>query len=396
MGMRFRKSKKIGPVRITLSQSGISSSIGGKVGRITANSNGRTTLTTRIPGSGISYVETVGSKSRASTKQSRKNTIDKLSVSSYVYSHNRDVERLININSKSEVVQSPADVQQRLVSLQPDVYVKQTFKKLPPDKEEIRRRIQVEAQVSVSKVAFWSLQKRRNEYVDEKLNKRYGELYHRWETEKSDFEDRENAIAGEKNKAYREEYEQKWRYLQNILSGNPAFIEQEIDAWLNKVDTPLDFTVQYDYDDAHKSLYVDLDLPEIEDLPDEVATQLASGKLKMKKKTQTDLRQDYAQCVFGFAVYLASHFYNISTVIEKILITGYTQRRDKDGNLNDDYIYSIIFNRSEFEHQNLPCKNPVEFCMSFVNRCNLSKTNIFKTIKPFDPARPEEFNVPVK
>lgn len=71
MGMRFRKSMKAGPVRMTISKSGISTSIGTKATRVTTNSNGRTTVTSRIPGSGVSYSTSTSKKttSKKSTQE---------------------------------------------------------------------------------------------------------------------------------------------------------------------------------------------------------------------------------------------------------------------------------------------------------------------------------------
>lgn len=57
MGMRFRKSKNIGPVRFTVSKSGISASIGVKGLRVTKLANGRVRTTASVPGTGISYVK---------------------------------------------------------------------------------------------------------------------------------------------------------------------------------------------------------------------------------------------------------------------------------------------------------------------------------------------------
>lgn len=56
MGMRFRKSKKIAPgVRLNLSAKSASISIGPKGFKKTFSTNGRTTTTVGIPGTGLSY-----------------------------------------------------------------------------------------------------------------------------------------------------------------------------------------------------------------------------------------------------------------------------------------------------------------------------------------------------
>lgn len=62
MGMRFRKSFKLGGARVNISKSGFGYSFGGLGARITKTSNGRTRRTLSIPGTGISYVSESGSK----------------------------------------------------------------------------------------------------------------------------------------------------------------------------------------------------------------------------------------------------------------------------------------------------------------------------------------------
>ena len=54
MGWQFRKSKKLGPVRLNFSKSGIGYSIGNKLFRHTKTATGETYNTFKIPGTGIS------------------------------------------------------------------------------------------------------------------------------------------------------------------------------------------------------------------------------------------------------------------------------------------------------------------------------------------------------
>ena len=55
MSWNFRKSIKLGPLRINMSKSGVGYSIGNKVARHTKSSTGQTYNTFRIPGTGIYY-----------------------------------------------------------------------------------------------------------------------------------------------------------------------------------------------------------------------------------------------------------------------------------------------------------------------------------------------------
>ena len=60
MGFKFRKSKSAGPFRFTLGKKSFSSSVGGKIFRIGINSKGKVRMTSRIPGTGISYTHSFG------------------------------------------------------------------------------------------------------------------------------------------------------------------------------------------------------------------------------------------------------------------------------------------------------------------------------------------------
>ena len=72
MGLKFRKSVKMGPVRVNLSKSGVGYSVGGKGFRVTKKAGGGTRTTASIPGTGISY--TTDSKKRKSSSAAKSST----------------------------------------------------------------------------------------------------------------------------------------------------------------------------------------------------------------------------------------------------------------------------------------------------------------------------------
>ena len=71
MGCKFRKSVKMGPVRVNLSKSGVGYSVGGKGLRVTKKAGGGTRTTAKIPGTGISYTKD-SSKRKSTTKATSK------------------------------------------------------------------------------------------------------------------------------------------------------------------------------------------------------------------------------------------------------------------------------------------------------------------------------------
>ncbi len=76
MGLRFRKSINLGPLRINLSKSGIGFSLGVKGFRITRSAKGKTSATVSLPGTGISYVQDLDKESVKETIQDVKDLFD--------------------------------------------------------------------------------------------------------------------------------------------------------------------------------------------------------------------------------------------------------------------------------------------------------------------------------
>ncbi len=76
MGLRFRKSINIGPLRINFSKSGIGFSIGVKGFRIGRSAKGKTTATVSLPGTGLSYVQDLDKASIQETIEDVKDLFD--------------------------------------------------------------------------------------------------------------------------------------------------------------------------------------------------------------------------------------------------------------------------------------------------------------------------------
>ena len=71
MGLSYRKSFKIGPVRVTASKSGVSYSAGVKGARITKRADGRVQRTMSAPGTGLRYTTTTSGKGKAAGRRKR-------------------------------------------------------------------------------------------------------------------------------------------------------------------------------------------------------------------------------------------------------------------------------------------------------------------------------------
>lgn len=170
-------------------------------------------------------------------------------------------------------------------------------------------------------------------------------------------------------------------YLLN-MNGDEDTIENFVGAFMNNLELAYDVRVNYELEDH--TLYTDLDLPEIEDLPDSYPA-VVSYKLTYKKKTSAELREEYAKTVMSLGVFLAANFFNLSPYIEKIVMSAFTTVRNRDGDPVDRYLYSVKYTRDIFEETDLSELDDVyAFILQFENRINLSNTFTFRAVKPYE------------
>lgn len=175
----------------------------------------------------------------------------------------------------------------------------------------------------------------------------------------------------------------KYSAAQIDRAPDPEDVEAAIGEWLQSLRLPIDFKVSYEYEDG--TLLADLDLPEIEHLPTQKVLEAASGELKAKDKSQKELKGEYARCVFGLGMFLASYFFSATPHMERVLLSAYTQRRDSRGELEDAYIYSVIFERAAFEKPGYQREEPEAFLNRFRNRMNKGADGALKKIEPYGP-----------
>ena len=76
MGLRFRKSINIGPLRINFSKSGIGFSLGIKGFRVSRSAKGKNTATVSLPGTGLSYVQNLDKDSIQDTVEDVKEMVE--------------------------------------------------------------------------------------------------------------------------------------------------------------------------------------------------------------------------------------------------------------------------------------------------------------------------------
>ncbi len=441
MGLRFRKSVRICKgVKVNFSKSGASLSLGGRGHSMNFGGRG-TSATFGIPGTGLSYRTQITShhKSRSSSHKSsssgarrssgvalpgsvqlkmnqdgkveiqdnRGNPIYDQSVlrkikatDSYkkmvqnlenqrqeklteAYNEAKaENDRFIEIYKLSPQVDKQEQYIEILNSLRPPVYQRKQYEVPYPTEDIIRERLASEAKENVHGNIL-TVGKLRKEYVESNLQNRLNSAISWWTQQKEAFDSEETQNEISETERYNAEYNSSRQYLQDLINGEDQVVSEAVESWISSCELPVEINVDYEWHQNEHVMYLDVDLPEIEDIPEDEVVRLASGNLKEKKKTQATLKQEYVNLVFGLAIFIASNIFNVSPAIYGIVISGYTQRRNKVGEINDEYIYSIKFTRDVFVNSVLKNVNPKDFCMRFENRSNITSGMLMKKIEPY-------------
>ncbi len=205
---------------------------------------------------------------------------------------------------------------------------------------------------------------------------------------KSDFEAalhhwQELKEASERAEAERAAEHEQRRPVDSSYMG--TFLEEE----LSKLSWPRETSISLEMADQN-AVFLDVDLPEIEDFPKRVAALNANGKrINFKEKTEKALRDEYAHHVHGVGFRLAGVVFSILPGVETVVASSYSQRLNvKTGNIEDQYLYSVKIPRGGFSRVNfsrLAHVDPVEALAAFEIRRSITKTGIFKPIEPMAP-----------
>lgn len=195
----------------------------------------------------------------------------------------------------------------------------------------------------------------------------------RWEVAKREFDARE---AG-----------RRWLWEEGRRS-DPEAVGEFLEQQLGQIAWPRETLVDFDFDVDDETLWLDVDLPEIEDLPDKEAVARGGAKgIGFKNRSATAVRKDYMTHVHGIGFLLVGLAFAALPSIEKVVVSGYSQRLDKaTGRIGDEYLYSVRVDRGGWGRVDLGSLDrvdPVEALAAFDIRRRMTKTGVFRPIEPF-------------
>lgn len=392
MALRFRRSIKLAPgIRMNFSGSGISYSFGGRGASVTVGKRG-TYVNTGIPGTGLYSRQKIGgSSSQSSRSSSRVTTSVSITVGvkddgtiyfndesgnplseSVIAAAKRQKGDVIKnlIQGKCDEINAQIDALAEIHYYTPAPHEKPVF--VPeefPESQPWKR-------PAIPLGFFASLFKSKREKNAQENRKRQEEdeaLLKEWQEQKA---------------AYELEQQKRKHFIENEIYASVAAKETYLEESLQGIIWPKETMLSTEMQDNGKRIFIDVDLPEIEDIPSKTASVPQRGyKLNVKDISPTQVQRLYMAHVHGIGFRIIGETFSAIQDANEIILSAYSQRPDKTtGRLNDEYLYSVRVSRSKWSNinfNNLKSLDVVESLSQFELRRDMTKTGVFKPIVPF-------------
>lgn len=394
MSLRFRKSFKLAPgLRLNMSKSGFGFSVGPRGASMSFGPRGNY-QNINLPG-GFSYRSRIGHTASQSNPTSVSPDSQKVSIHVKIGLENDGTVTFMDQygDSLSPSLQDVAKKQQG-----------DTIKAwLKENCEEINEKIAQLDAIHASTSAPW--QKPiytpipfTSEPPDLPRPKDLGILGHflpwvkrRIETDNAttDAEYDERLTVWRNLKASHENSESERRtLLEERLYREPEVMQLVLQQRLAIVPWPRETDIAIEITEGGKSAIVDVDLPEIEDVPRKTVTYGGRGwKVSIKELSDFKVTQLYMRHVHGIAFRVIGETFAALPTVKHVVLSGYSQRSNKvTGKITDEYIYSVKVSReqwSKLNFENLSAVDVTESLSQFELRREMSKSGRFTAIEPF-------------
>ncbi|ARU15921.1 hypothetical protein A9D14_06655 [Croceicoccus marinus] len=161
---------------------------------------------------------------------------------------------------------------------------------------------------------------------------------------------------GESGKPNQEHYFDQQSYMQALMQWRAAEAnagpdkDAICDAVLEKLaalEWPAETNIAISLNGTR--LLLDVDLPEIEDMPDATWKPSYTGlRLDLKPRAKKDLAAFYLEHVCSVMLRLLGHSFAVTDQLQTIAISAYTQRTGSTGKLSDEYVATIECSRGDW------------------------------------------------
>jgi Protein of unknown function (DUF4236) len=386
MGLRFRRRIRLAPgIRMNLSGSGVSWSFGPRGASLSVGRRG-TFTNTGIPGTGL--------YSREKVSGSRRKTPEPV----------RTVDMTIRVSVDDDGVVSFTDTNgvplpQELISQVKKQGAEEIRGLIAQKVEEINDSVDALGKVHLFTpppvAPRYAMQPFKHEKPEEPVPRPLGfwgrlirSRRERMESENAaSQEDYERRLAAwERAKALHGQLEgHRKRLFEDDVRHSLEAIERVLEESFEDIPWPRETNISFDIRDSGQIVVLDVDLPEIEDMPTKVASATGRGfEVKFSDASATKTRQLYMHHVHGVGFRLVGEVFARLPLCDRVTLSAYSQRHNKQtGHLEDQYLYSVRVSRldwSKIDFDNLERLEITAAFERFELRRKMTKTGVFQPI----------------
>lgn len=254
---------------------------------------------------------------------------------------------LVHLYHRSPKLKTEEDFKAEIASIKPNQYVRKTFDEPAPSKEQIQKKLEAEAEQEISSWMFWTLKKKRLEYVNSRLNQCYQEQLDLYNQRLAQHEEHEDKSEVEYNLQSQKQCEERKSWLAALIEGKNTTLEKEIPYVPERMSLSFPYHIESTLNGS--DIDIKLLLPQPKDLPNLEGVRLASGNYKIKEIPDKNMKIDYSNWVWGISFYVAAYYFNISPQIGQVTIEGHVETEDS----NNLSLYNIVFERDKYSSLNL-------------------------------------------
>ena len=313
MGFRFSKRISILPgVRINLSKSGASLSVGPRGASVTMGKRG-TYANVGLPGTGLSYRERID---KPAPRQRQERHYDPGPEMPAQLTARLEDDRVVILRPEGQPLEP--ELLPRAKSMMKD-QIKAFLEEHAAERTQMLERLgQLHHDIpqQTGRVSGGGTEKPLADHYPD--HQSYMDALMRWRAEQANSGPGEEALAN--------------AVLQN----------------LGGLEWPAETNIAIQVDGGR--LLLDVDLPEIEDMPDQawkaVITRMA---LEPKPRSQKDVAASYLEHVCSVIVRLLGHAFATAPEITSVGISAYTQRQTATGHHDDEYVAAVEVDRAGWQ-----------------------------------------------
>lgn len=302
----------------------------------------------------------------------------------YARNYNEASEIIVNTISYMPSLEDPERISNAYSKLSsPKLYIKRPYPDSEPTMDEVVHTLEIRAREEISSILFWKNKARRQEYVEANKDHELEKAVKTWKLRKAEWDHDQDEREKKVNHEKLSEYEEKKSAMESYLHGGEEAICALFNKHIEKLELPYQISVSCAFMDELDALSIDVELPDIDVIPSEVAKVLASGKVSIKAKTIRDRNKEYVTSTLGVAYVLAAIGFNSGVAVDCVIVSAHINKYDEQTvTMKDEYIYAIAFGREEFGKAVSPKSSPLGGLLYFPHNIKMTKSYAFRKIDP--------------